>query len=58
MSRKTLIWIGMGVGSTVGSFIPALWGGGGALISFPSIFLSTIGGILGIWGGWKASNYF
>lgn len=57
MSRKTLIWIGMGIGSTVGSLIPALWGDA-ALISLSSILLSAAGGILGIWAGFKASDYF
>lgn len=57
MSRKTLVWIGLGVGSTVGSLIPALWGGS-ALISISSIFFSGVGGILGIWAGWKAADYF
>jgi len=56
MSRKTIIWIGMGVGSTVGSLIPALWGDA-ALISFSSILLSAVGGIIGIWAGYKMSNY-
>lgn len=57
MSRKTLVWIGLGLGSTVGSLIPALWGGS-ALVSFSSIFLSAVGGIVGIWAGWKMSEYF
>lgn len=57
MSRKTLVWIGMGIGSTVGSLIPALWGAS-ALLSVSSILLSAVGGIAGIWLGWKASNYF
>jgi hypothetical protein len=57
MSRKTVIWIGLGVGSTVGSLIPALWGGD-ALVGFSSIILSAVGGIVGIWAGWKVANYF
>jgi len=57
MSRKTLVWIGLGVGSTVGSFIPGLWGGN-VLISISSIFFSGVGGIVGIWAGWKVANYF
>lgn len=57
MSRKTLIWIGLLVGSTLGSVIPALWGDS-AFLSMSSVILSTIGGGAGIWAGWKASNYF
>jgi hypothetical protein len=58
MSRKTLIWIGLGVGSTVGSCIPALWEGAGGLFSVSSVLLSGVGGIAGIWAGWKAADYF
>ncbi len=39
MPRKTLIWIGILVGSTIGSFIPMLWNG--SLLSMSSLFLST-----------------
>jgi len=51
MSSKTFIYIGMIVGSYGGSAIPLLWGAGG--LSFSSIIFGTIGGILGIWGGFK-----
>ncbi|MES2314989.1 MAG: hypothetical protein V4524_03605 [Patescibacteria group bacterium] len=54
MSAKTLIWIGVFIGSTVGSFIPTLWGD--SALSFSSIIGSTIGGVLGIWGGFKLSR--
>jgi hypothetical protein len=57
MSRKTLIWIGLGIGSTVGSVIPALWGSS-AIFSMSSIILSAVGGIIGIWAGWKMADYF
>ncbi len=50
-STKTFIWVGMIVGSTVGSFIPALWGD--SLFSVTSIFLGTVGGVLGIWLGYR-----
>ena len=51
MSRKTLIWIGLFVGSTAGNFIPALWGA--SMFSMSSVLLSAVGGILGIWFGVK-----
>lgn len=54
MSRKTLIWIGVAVGSTVGSLIPALWGGD--MFSLSSVILSTVGGIAGIWLGFRLSE--
>jgi hypothetical protein len=51
MSRKTLIWIGLTVGSAVGGYLPALWGGN--LISLTSVALSAVGGIVGIWLGYR-----
>jgi len=56
MSAKNLIWIGMVVGSTVGSFIPVLWGA--STFSDSSIVFSTIGGIAGVLGGFKLSKMF
>ena len=55
MNPKTLIWIGVFVGSTVGGAIPMLWGS--STFSMSSIVLSTVGGIAGIWAGWKVSHY-
>jgi hypothetical protein len=49
MDRKRLIWIGLTVGSIVGGYLPALWGGD--LLSFTSLILSAAGGIAGIWLG-------
>ncbi len=55
MSRKTIIWIGVGVGSTIGGLIPSLWGD--SLISFSSIVLTAVGGLAGIYLGFKLSQY-
>ena len=51
MSRKVLIWIGLTIGSAVGGYLPTVWGGD--LISFSSVILSAIGGIVGIWLGYR-----
>jgi len=51
METKTLIWIGVFVGGTVGGAIPMLWGAD--LTSISSIFFSMLGGLAGIWLGWK-----
>lgn len=51
MNTKTLVWIGMAVGSTIGSYIPSLWGSG--VFSMSSIFFSAIGAIAGIYIGFK-----
>lgn len=50
-----MVWIGMIIGSTVGGYMPTLWGD--SFLSFTSVILSAIGGILGIWLGFKISNY-
>jgi uncharacterized membrane protein YeaQ/YmgE (transglycosylase-associated protein family) len=52
MSRKKLIMLGMIVGSIVGGYLPALFG----LDEFMfSLLGSFIGGIIGIWIGYKFS---
>ena len=54
MNRKTAIWGGMLIGSTVGSFVPLLWGA--SALSISSILLSAVGGVVGIWAGLRLSD--
>ena len=54
MESKKVIWLGMGVGSTIGSVIPLLWGG--SELSMSSIFLSAFGGAVGIWLAFKLTR--
>jgi len=54
MSSKALIYLSMSIGSIIGGYIPTLFGAG--LISYPSVLFSIIGGIAGIWIGYKLSN--
>ncbi|MCX6752380.1 MAG: hypothetical protein NTZ87_02675 [Candidatus Nomurabacteria bacterium] len=54
MNSKSLIWIFMAIGSAIGGFIPTLWGAG--FLSMSSVLLTAVGGILGIWLGYKLSN--
>jgi hypothetical protein len=56
MNTKSLIWIGASVGGIVGGYIPALWGAG--LFSVSSIIWSTVGGVAGIWAGFKLGQIF
>jgi hypothetical protein len=49
-----MIWIGMAVGSTLGGFVPLLWGS--PAFSFGAILWSGIGAIAGIYAGFKLSN--
>ena len=54
MGSKTLIWIGLFVGSTIGGFIPSLWGAG--FFSLWSMLFSTLGALAGIWAGYQLSR--
>jgi hypothetical protein len=54
MDRKKLIYIFMFVGGSVGGYLPALWGG--SMLSFSSIILTAVGGIAGIWLGFKLGS--
>jgi membrane protein YqaA with SNARE-associated domain len=52
MSRKKLIMLGMVVGSVAGGYLPALFRFDGLMVS---LLGSLIGGIIGIWMGYKFS---
>lgn len=52
--EKKIIWISLFIGSTIGGFIPLLWGEN--MISFSSIFFTGIGGFIGIWVGFKITH--
>lgn len=54
MSSKTLVYLSMIVGSIIGGYVPTLFGV--SFISFTSVLFSGIGGILGVWIGYKLSN--
>ncbi|MGB5218105.1 MAG: hypothetical protein WBN66_07385 [Smithella sp.] len=50
MSRKKFIMIAVIIGSTAGGYAPMLFGADSLTAS---LIGSTIGGLLGIWGGFK-----
>ncbi len=54
MKSKTLIMIGLVVGSTLGGYVPTLWGDGG--LSMASVLLGAVGGLAGIWAGFRLSR--
>ena len=54
MPARFLVFVGMTIGSIIGGYIPSLWGAG--LFSYSSILFSGIGGILGVWIGFKLSD--
>lgn len=55
MSVKTLVTLGIIVGSIVGGYVPVIFGAG--LLSYSSILGSGIGSLLGIYVGYKLSNF-
>lgn len=55
MSNKTFIWICASFGAALGGFVPSLWGAD--LFSFSGIILSMLGGLFGVWIGYKLSQY-
>ncbi len=53
---KFLIYTGIFVGGTIGSYIPVLFGQG--WFSFDSILGSAVGSFAGLWAGYKiGKNY-
>jgi len=51
MSTKRLIWFWATVGSIVGGLVPGLWHE--SMLSMWGLVLSTLGGLVGIWVGWR-----
>lgn len=56
MSRKTLVMIGMVVGSLIGGYVPVLFGAD--FLSFSSIIGNAVGGLVGIWIAYKFTQGF
>ena len=54
MNTKSVIWIAVFIGSAVGGWIPTVFGG--SSFGFGSIIGSTVGGLIGIWVGFKATH--
>ena len=53
--NKGVITLMAGLGGTIGGYIPALFGADG--FSGWSILGAFVGGILGIWAGYRFSNF-
>ena len=54
MRSSSYIWIGILIGSTGGGLIPELWGDD--VLSYPSVLLSGVGALVGLWIGFKISD--
>lgn len=52
--NKKVIYICAMIGMTLGSLVPALWGG--SMLGGMSILLGLVGGVVGIWLGVAVSN--
>jgi hypothetical protein len=50
-----MIWIGIAVGGTIGGLIGTMFDGG---LGLWSVLLSTIGGIAGVWAGYKVGKRY
>jgi hypothetical protein len=55
MNMKTFIWGGMFIGTGIGGALPLLWGA--SAFSFTAVILTFVGGILGIWIGYRLAKY-
>ena len=55
MTQKSLIFIGMTIGSFAGSCKPYLWGAG--TFSVSSLVFGGAGAVAGIYAGYKISRY-
>jgi hypothetical protein len=53
--NRLIIGIGAFLGSTIGGYIPVIWGG--SMFSLISIFFDVVGGIAGIIIGYRISKY-
>jgi uncharacterized membrane protein YeaQ/YmgE (transglycosylase-associated protein family) len=53
---KSVIYLCAGIGAFVGSYIPSLLGDNAGIFSFWSLLGSLIGGIIGVWAGYRLYN--
>lgn len=51
MPSRSLIWLAIFIGSTIGGAIPELWGAG--ILSYSSLLLSGVGALAGLWIAFK-----
>jgi hypothetical protein len=54
MNSKSIVWLGLFVGSFIGGLLPSLWGAD--TFSFSGVILSAVGGLLGIYAGFRISR--
>jgi hypothetical protein len=54
MRSRSAIWIGIFIGSTIGSLTPGLWGED--VFSYSSVLLGGAGALVGLWIGFRIST--
>jgi hypothetical protein len=47
MRSRAFVWLAIFIGSMIGGAIPELWGDG--MLSYTSLLLGGIGGLIGLW---------
>jgi hypothetical protein len=52
---KKFVWTGAFFGSSIGGFVPAMWGGD--LFSLPGLVASAAGALAGMWLGYRVSQW-
>jgi hypothetical protein len=55
MHSRSVIWLCATMGTFVGGFAPALWGG--SQLGVASLACGALGGIAGIWAGIRLTQY-
>ncbi len=55
MSTKSFVWLGLIIGSVIGSWLGSL--AGGNFLSWQGILGNTLGAFAGIYAGYKLSQY-
>lgn len=55
MSSRTLVYLGMFIGGIIGGYIPTIFGA--SWFSYISVLASGIGAIIGVWIGYKLSQF-
>jgi hypothetical protein len=53
--NRLIIGIGAFLGSTIGGYVPVIWGG--SVFSFISILFGVAGGIVGVIIGYRIAKY-
>ena len=51
MTKKSMIMLAMAIGSTIGAYIPVIFGA--SAFSMTSLITAAIGGLVGIWIAFK-----